>query len=335
MTAGRRHEGGKMNQAGQIKKLLREDSVPCEKCEACDSTERDVIASDDRYGMGLTYVICSNCGFIYMDPIPSQEFLEIFYRDHYRKLYHNIEVVNKWQAAGDRKFAQYRFNAMIRRHLRSDDQVLEIGCGTGALLNLVGMESKNYNNCYGIEPNPAFAKFANTAYGLKNVRNGVFRFLEYEDNRFDGVIICHVLEHMLNPLNVLLEMHRILRRGGWLFIEVPDVSQGFDGLIQYHIAHVSLFSRAPLIALLRRSGFERLMENRARLAKDIGSFRIVAKKIDTCGDGQFLNDKERRKAISWLKNYMKSQSSKSRRPLRQMWFEMLSLYNLSIAKFYH
>ena len=46
--------------------------------------------------------------------------------------------------------------------------------------------------------------------------------LPFRDECFDEVYMVHVLEHLLRPYDVLLEVRRVLRRGGVLKLFVPN-----------------------------------------------------------------------------------------------------------------
>jgi len=47
--------------------------------------------------------------------------------------------------------------------------------------------------------------------------------LPFESNSFDVVIICEVIEHLnFNPLLVLKEINRILKKGGCIYIGMPN-----------------------------------------------------------------------------------------------------------------
>ena len=47
--------------------------------------------------------------------------------------------------------------------------------------------------------------------------------LPYEDNFFDAVIICEVVEHLnFNPLPIIQEINRILKKDGYLYIGMPN-----------------------------------------------------------------------------------------------------------------
>ena len=52
--------------------------------------------------------------------------------------------------------------------------------------------------------------------------------LSIEDNTYDAVITCHVLEHLTNPLRAIHEWHRITKPGGNVFMVVPDKRFTFD-----------------------------------------------------------------------------------------------------------
>jgi SAM-dependent methyltransferase len=45
----------------------------------------------------------------------------------------------------------------------------------------------------------------------------------YENNRFDGVLVCEVIEHLVrDPMWMLWEANRVLRPGGWILITTPN-----------------------------------------------------------------------------------------------------------------
>lgn len=48
------------------------------------------------------------------------------------------------------------------------------------------------------------------------------------DNSQDFVIANHVIEHMANPIKSMLNWQRVLRKGGKLFLAVPDKNYTFD-----------------------------------------------------------------------------------------------------------
>jgi len=53
--------------------------------------------------------------------------------------------------------------------------------------------------------------------------------LPFADATFDAVVCQAVLEHVLDPPRVVAEMHRVLRRGGLLYAEIPFMQQVHEG----------------------------------------------------------------------------------------------------------
>jgi SAM-dependent methyltransferase len=94
-------------------------------------------------------------------------------------------------------------------------------------------------------------------------------------NRFDLVTAHFVLEHVADPVSVLLDIRRVLRVGGELFLSVPDaISNPGDVIVADHINH---FTRASLHHALTRSGFGRARIEEAAFR---GAFVVIAEAVD-------------------------------------------------------
>lgn len=48
------------------------------------------------------------------------------------------------------------------------------------------------------------------------------------DGSYDFVILNHVIEHVANPIRVIGELFRVVRKGGWVVIACPDMRHTFD-----------------------------------------------------------------------------------------------------------
>jgi len=98
--------------------------------------------------------------------------------------------------------------------------VLEIGCGTGAVTRfLAGLPQ--VSQALGVDPSPAFiAKARELAGQLQNLsfRQCDDRALPSEDRSFDAVLFHTTLCHLPKPEEALAEALRVLRPGGCLAI---------------------------------------------------------------------------------------------------------------------
>jgi len=99
-----------------------------------------------------------------------------------------------------------------------EKEIVDVGCGTGAILKQLGNPEKNV----GIDLAPEAISFCRQR-GLNNVRQGDIRALPFADASFDAVICSSVLYHQwVNDVEgAVREMHRVLRPGGALLINVP------------------------------------------------------------------------------------------------------------------
>jgi SAM-dependent methyltransferase len=52
--------------------------------------------------------------------------------------------------------------------------------------------------------------------------------LPFKDATLDYVLSSHVIEHFFDPIQALLEWHRVIRKGGYVFMVVPHKDRTFD-----------------------------------------------------------------------------------------------------------
>jgi ubiquinone/menaquinone biosynthesis C-methylase UbiE len=119
-------------------------------------------------------------------------------------------------------------------------QVLEIGCGTGAVSRLLA-QRPGVAKVLGVDPSAAFiARARELAQGLPNLsfEQSDGRSLTLNDDAFDVVIVHQVLSHVPQPDQLIAEAFRVLRPQGCLSV--------FDG--DYTTATVSLAQQDPLEA---------------------------------------------------------------------------------------
>lgn len=62
--------------------------------------------------------------------------------------------------------------------------------------------------------------------------------IKQPDNRYDFVILAEVLEHVIHPADVLNELHRVLKPGGYLYLSTPYQNRAETK------AHINYFFKA-------------------------------------------------------------------------------------------
>lgn len=104
--------------------------------------------------------------------------------------------------------------------------VLEAGCGVGAQSIILARNSPNAKiTAVDLsEESLRAAKERVSSQGFTNVtfhQSDIFH-LPYEDNSFDHLFLCFVLEHLPNPIEALLCLRRVLKPGGTITVIEGD-----------------------------------------------------------------------------------------------------------------
>jgi 2-polyprenyl-3-methyl-5-hydroxy-6-metoxy-1,4-benzoquinol methylase len=154
------------------------------------------------------------------------------------------------------------FVLAVRGPLRGA-RVLEIGCGSGALLHRMGTEGAH---AMGVEPDLRSA--ARARAGGLDVIAEPFAAEGFGGQRFDAIVHYAVLEHVEEPARFLADQLGLLDDGGTIVCSVPDCAPALahgDLSILVH-EHVSYFTQASLHRLAARAGAEVVAIEAARAA---------------------------------------------------------------------
>lgn len=100
------------------------------------------------------------------------------------------------------------------------ERLLDVGCGNGALLDLAGSRFKTVHGCDLSETALGEAKRQGVLSVCADLNRGT---LPYKDRSFDCVTCLELIEHVLDPLRLLRELHRILRDNGQLVLTTPNI----------------------------------------------------------------------------------------------------------------
>jgi ubiquinone/menaquinone biosynthesis C-methylase UbiE len=107
---------------------------------------------------------------------------------------------------------------LARLRINPTDSVLDVGCGTGALLYQLSV-SYPQTRLAGIDPSPEMLAIARARLppGIE-LKQGWAEGIPYPDGAFDVVVSCNVFHYIREPLVALKDMLRVLRAGGILAI---------------------------------------------------------------------------------------------------------------------
>jgi SAM-dependent methyltransferase len=193
------------------------------------------------------YVKCSFCGLVYLNPRIRYHVL----MDSYKK----ATTIEKMCLKKKDKRKYIKRMEEISKYANVDrGNILDIGSGFGFFLNVA---KKMGWNAIGTEPSFQFYKYSKR-FGVK-VWNKPFEKCKFPENFFHSITMLDVLEHIYDPLRLLMKCKSILNENGVLVIRTPDVNSIYRYLKgkkwYFGLNHVNLFSDRSMKYLYKKTGF--------------------------------------------------------------------------------
>ena len=117
-------------------------------------------------------------------------------------------------------------SGLIKKHIQknnlADPVIVEVGCGTGQVLEEISRTIKT-NNLIGIEPLDEWRKKSHENLGNKvKLIKGFAEELPFENNLADFIVCTEVLEHVIDPKVVLNEFSRVIKHDGLIIVSIPN-----------------------------------------------------------------------------------------------------------------
>lgn len=196
-------------------------------------------------------VKCKRCGFMYITPRIRSDLIFEGYSGGTDEMFVS-------QAKG-REMTFARQLRQIEKYAPKKGRILDIGTAGGSFLYV----AKNRGwDVYGVEPNKWMAKWGKKQYGIDIKAGDVFS-QKYPDNHFDVVTLWDVLEHVPDPRKTLTEVNRILKKGGILVVNYPDIDSWFAKLwgkkwMFLLSVHLFYFTPRTIRIMLKQTGYKTL-----------------------------------------------------------------------------
>ncbi len=156
---------------------------------------------------------CTNCGVVFVHPLPSEEFLRKLYSREGK--YQRHKPSNATKQAPTARFQRFLDFIGSQAGIK---KILDVGCSSGEFLYFARQRGYNVK---GVEVNEATVEVAR-ADDL-DVFHGTIFEAKFSDEAFDCVVLADVIEHARDPRALLAECTRVLAPGGLMIIETPSV----------------------------------------------------------------------------------------------------------------
>ncbi|PIV39141.1 MAG: hypothetical protein COS29_04205 [Candidatus Omnitrophica bacterium CG02_land_8_20_14_3_00__42_8] len=244
---------------GTQKTYYSESEVLKRACPLCAYTDYAQIYTE-RGNIGI--VKCSACGLIYTNPMVKES--EKNYWGDDKKYYEEARLIFEGQAKNHRD-SNYLQDLGVIEKIKPTGNFLDIGTNMGMFLR--NTRGRKWN-VFGIDPSPALSEMARKYFGL-NVKTCYLHEAGFSDEYFDVVTMTDVFEHIAEPKKMLMDIKKVIKKDGILFIKVPN---GNYNLLKLRLAvaagklkdydifdsyeHVTHFTHKTLRRMLKECGFK-------------------------------------------------------------------------------
>lgn len=249
-------------------------------CRICGSTNlrQSYVAREMMFGTReeFRYEECADCSSLQIDEIPDAVTLSRHYPENYYSfssapqrmsirenlvrwlvLERDRASLGRWSVTGRMlkfmKPAPSSVDILKSAGIRNGQQVLDVGCGAGALLDR--LSKMGFDGLLGVDAFVDADMITSSGVPIKKRR------LSEVEGEFDLIMFHHSFEHVPSPRDELQEVHRRLRPGGRCLIRIPTPSSeawekyGTDWVQLDAPRHLTLISRPGMTALAQQCGF--------------------------------------------------------------------------------
>ncbi len=256
------------------------EGMPYLPCDLCGGTDARFLMACERLDGPL--VRCRQCGLVYVGERREDFTFSRFDPERSRRLAERVRALELVDEEVEVREAPVREQVMAERlrwvqRFIASGRLLEIGCADGAFLKLAARAGFH---AHGIEPDPVTSAVARQCSNIV-VFPGTLADAPYPAASFDVIVLFHVLEHLDSPRRALHEIHRLLRPGGVIVIETPNIASLWFRLLgrrwrQFIPDHYYFFSPVTLTRLLEESRFRLLALTHP---KRIVSLRLLSDRL--------------------------------------------------------
>lgn len=218
-------------------------------CTVCGGTDFYLWGRRGDYSI----LKCGACGLGVTSPFPAAG-----QADELNAKTYNGEQRAAVYSSRAREFEErYRGYLARIKGLQPTGALLDVGCNIGVFLSAAREEGFSVT---GVEMNASCASYGREKYNL-DIRGSSLQAAGFPGGAFDVVTLFDVLEHVPDPRGFLAEVNRVLKSGGLLVIQSPNLDSFMAALLKEkwnwltppdHLYH---FTPRAMQSLLGQQGF--------------------------------------------------------------------------------
>lgn len=231
-----------------------------QSCNLCGGDYFVQITHEDRYGYPASASLCGSCGLVFLNPRMTADAYHQFYSNVYRPLvsaYHGREINSQTIQSEQRSYAQERAN-FVAPFIEPEPtaSLLDVGGSTGIVAH-------HFSNQFGflakvVDPSADELEEAKKR-GLETIE-GFIEEINIEGEKFDLILLCQTIDHLLDIRKTLLTIRDCLKEAGFFFVDIVDFRAAYlrnrrvEEAIK--IDHPYYLTQDSVEAYLKQAGFQ-------------------------------------------------------------------------------
>jgi len=238
---------------------------PVERCPLCRSAQgKERIRVEIPGGGEAVFSDCAECGLAYMNPAPTKQFLDEFYKNVYlTPEYRTVEGFDipdpRQELVSTTKYMEHVANE-VEDYRTPPGRWLDVGSAYGGLI----LEAATRGwDAEGIEPFGEAVNFCRDSLNLRVVQ-GDIAAADLPKEAFDVITMMEVLEHFDRPVQAMMRISKLAKPGSLLMLTTPNPNSPAALLTKGNWigwkppTHVCLFDFHSVRLLLERTGWKPL-----------------------------------------------------------------------------
>ncbi len=193
-----------------------------DSCPNCGAKEISFVLSAKDYTVSAeSFEIweCKNCTQRFTQNVPDKDTIGKYYQSE-----NYISHSDTSKGLINNLYHRFRKHTLLQKKKliesstgKKSGNILDVGAGTGAFLHT--MKLVNWN-ATGIEPDETAREKAKELYGIELEKPE--QFFEFAPASFDAITMWHVLEHVHDLHQYIIQLKKLLTPDGKIFIAVPN-----------------------------------------------------------------------------------------------------------------
>lgn len=206
------------------------------------------------------YLRCKTCGSLFVsNPPPAADVHSRYSEGYYEAASLGVEDRKGYPSymnAQESLTNSFKSKLEIVRARVPSGRLLDAGAAYGTFLRL----ANSYYAGVGIEVSHYAASVAQNTFGIDVKVASIEHSPPFPDNYFDVIVMWDIIEHLINPVQALKEVYRMLKPDGYVFVSTDDANNWLPRLLgskwwalgaPLHLCH---FSKQGMKSAFGRAG---------------------------------------------------------------------------------